>query len=50
MDVRQQSDNANDKINAILSFPSMLLNNQYRDTVESIGKVFEPQLNLGIEF
>jgi hypothetical protein len=49
-DVRQPLGNVDDKINKIKSIPSMFFNSQYRDTLESMGRIFEPQLNLGIEF
>ena len=50
IDVHQPFDNGSGKFNAVKSLPSMFLNFQYRDTFESIGRIFEPQLNLGIEF
>lgn len=50
IDVRQSLENVDDKINKIKSIPSMFLNSQYRDTLESMGRIFEPQVNLGIEF
>ncbi|MCX5853799.1 MAG: hypothetical protein NTZ24_04295 [Deltaproteobacteria bacterium] len=50
IDVHQLVDNGSGKFIAVKSLPSMFLNFQYRDTFESIGRIFEPQLNLGIEF
>ncbi|GEM_PF-719478 len=50
IDIRQPSSNGDDKINKIKSFSSMFFNSQYRDTFESLGRIFEPQVNLGIEF
>lgn len=50
IEVRKPITDANEKFNTIKSLPSMFLNSQYRDTFESVGKIFEPQLNLGIEF
>lgn len=48
--LKQPYGNESDRLNAVKSFPSVLLNFQYRETFESIGRIFEPQLNLGIEF
>ncbi len=39
-----------DKSNTIKSLPTMFLTSSYKDAFGSIGKVFEPQLNLRIEF
>jgi hypothetical protein len=50
VDGRQASGSGSDKLYAIKSLPSMFLNSSYRDTFESLGKVFEPQVNLSIEF
>jgi len=50
IDIRQPLSNVDDKINKIKSVPSMFFNYQYRDTFESMGRIFEPQINLGIEF
>ena len=50
VDIRQSSGNEVDKLAAIKSLPSMLVNSSYRDNFESLGKIFEPQLNLSIEF
>ncbi|MEI8173676.1 MAG: hypothetical protein WCH07_09365 [Deltaproteobacteria bacterium] len=50
IDIHQPVDNGSGKFIAVKSLPSMFLNFQYRDTFESIGRIFEPQLNLGIEF
>ena len=50
VDVRQSSGSGVDKLYAIKSLPSMFLNSSYRDTFESLGKIFEPQVNLSIEF
>ncbi|MGZ6249282.1 MAG: hypothetical protein ACXWMC_06680 [Syntrophales bacterium] len=50
VDIRQSSGNEVDKLSAIKSLPSMLVNSSYRDNFESLGKIFEPQLNLSIEF
>jgi len=30
--------------------PTIFLHSPYQDTFESIGKIFEPEVNLGIEF
>ncbi|HYA14001.1 MAG TPA: hypothetical protein VEF33_06645 [Syntrophales bacterium] len=38
------------KVDAIKSLPNSFLNSQYRDTFQSIGKIFEPEVKLGIEF
>ncbi|HEX7534714.1 MAG TPA: hypothetical protein VF343_05610 [Syntrophales bacterium] len=50
VDIRQSSGNEVDKLSAIKSLPSMFLNSSYRDNFESLGKIFEPQVNLSIEF
>jgi hypothetical protein len=50
VDGRQESGSGNDKLSAIKSLPSVFLNSPYRDTFESLGKIFEPQVNLSIEF
>lgn len=50
LDAHQPVDNGSGKFDDVKSLPSMFLNFQYRDTFESIGRIFEPQLNLGIEF
>ena len=50
VDMRQASGSGADKLYAIKSLPSMFVNSPYRDTFESLGKIFEPQLNLSIEF
>jgi hypothetical protein len=42
--------NEGNKWGTIKSLPATFLHAQYRDTFESIGKIFEPQVNLGIEF
>jgi len=50
VDGREASGSGGDKLYAIKSLPSMFLNSSYRDTFESLGKIFEPQVNLSIEF
>ncbi len=50
VDIRQPSGSGVDKLYAIKSLPSMFVNSPYRDTFESLGKIFEPQVNLSIEF
>jgi len=50
VDARQASGSGSDKLYAVKSLPSMFLNSSYRDTFESLGKIFEPQVNLSIEF
>jgi hypothetical protein len=50
LDAHQPVDNGSGKFADVKSLPSMFLNFKYRDTFESIGRIFEPQLNLGIEF
>jgi hypothetical protein len=50
VDGRQASGSGVDKLYAVKSLPSMFLNSSYRDTFESLGKIFEPQVNLSIEF
>ena len=50
VDIRQQTGSENDKLNTLKNLPSTFLNSSYKDTFESLGKVFEPQVNLGIQF
>jgi hypothetical protein len=50
VDIRQSSGSSVDKLYAIKSLPSTFLNSSYRDTFQSLGKIFEPQVNLSIEF
>ena len=50
VDIRQSSGSGVDKLYAIKSLPSTFLNSSYRDTFQSLGKIFEPQVNLSIEF
>ncbi|MCG6533082.1 MAG: hypothetical protein L7F78_00020 [Syntrophales bacterium LBB04] len=50
IDGRQASGKGSDKLYAVKTLPSMFLNSPYRDTFESLGKIFEPQVNLSIEF
>lgn len=50
VDMHQASGNSVDKLSTIKSLPSMFVNSPYRDTFESLGKIFEPQVNLSIEF
>jgi hypothetical protein len=49
VDIRQLAGNESDKVNTIKSLPSMFLNSPHKDTLESLGKIFEPQVNLSIE-
>lgn len=42
--------NEGNKRDTIKSLPATFLHSPYQDTFESIGKIFEPQVNLGIEF
>jgi len=50
LDIRQSTGNESEKLNTIKSLPSMFLNSPYRESFESLGKIFEPQVNLSIEF
>ena len=50
VDIRQQTGSENDKLNTLKALPSTFLNSSYKDTFESLGKIFEPQVNLGIQF
>lgn len=50
IDMNEKSKTGFDKVDAIKSLPSTFINAPYEDTVESIGKIFEPQVNLRIEF
>lgn len=49
-DVINTSGDGSDKLSAIKSLPATLLSPTHRESIESIGKIFEPQVNLGIEF
>ena len=49
-DIYQIQSDDNTKLNAIKSLPTSFLTSQYRDTFQSIGKIFEPEVKLGIEF
>jgi hypothetical protein len=49
-DVKKTSGDGSDKLNSIKSLPDTLFAPTYRESIESIGKIFEPQVNLGIEF
>jgi hypothetical protein len=50
IDAQGKSDDAANKINTFIALPSMLMNDQYGDVLKSMGEIFKPQLNLGIEF
>jgi hypothetical protein len=50
IDARREKGNTNDKMETVMMLPSMLSNDQYKDTFKSIGKIFEPRLSLEIEF
>jgi len=50
VDIRQSSGSGDDKLYAIKSLPSTFMNSSYRDTFQTLGKIFEPQVNLSIEF
>ena len=50
LDMTRSLSNGQNKWNTIKSLPSTFLHSPYGDTFESLGKVFEPQVNLGIEF
>ena len=49
-DVKKTSGEGSDKLNSIKSLPATLLAPTHRESIEAIGKIFEPQVNLGIEF
>jgi len=49
-DISQIKSDDDTKLNAIKSLPNSFLSSQYRDTFQSIGKIFEPEVKLGIEF
>ena len=49
-DIYQIQGDDNTRLNAIKSLPTSFLTSQYRDTFQSIGKIFEPEVKLGIEF
>lgn len=46
----EPSGEGSDKFNELKSFPSTFLTLPYRDAFESVGRIFEPQVNLRIEF
>jgi hypothetical protein len=48
--MNQKSKDGFNKVDAIKSLPSTFLDAPYENTIESIGKIFEPQVNLRIEF
>lgn len=50
IDVQKPSSEGSDKLSEIKSLPSTFFTSPYRDTFESIGRIFEPQVNLKIEF
>jgi hypothetical protein len=49
-DLHQIQGDDSTKLDAIKSLPTSFLTSQYRDTFQSIGKIFEPEIKLGIEF
>jgi len=49
-DMHQIQSDDSTKFNAIKSLQTSFLTSQYRDTFQSIGKIFEPEVKLGIEF
>ena len=49
-DISQIQGDDNTKLNAIKSLPNSFLTSQYRDAFQSMGKIFEPEVKLGIEF
>jgi hypothetical protein len=49
-DIQHTSGKEIGKFDTIVSLPSLFLNSQYRESLESVGKIFEPQVSLGIEF
>ncbi|MEN6320310.1 MAG: hypothetical protein ABFD82_16350 [Syntrophaceae bacterium] len=50
IDMNQKSKDGFNKADAIKSLPTTFLDAPYGNTIESIGKIFEPQVNLRIEF
>jgi hypothetical protein len=50
IDAQKPSGEGSDKLNEFKSLPSTFFTSPYRDTFESIGRIFEPQVNLKIEF
>jgi hypothetical protein len=45
-----RSNNADGNWETVKSLPALLGNLPYRDNLETMGKIFAPQLDLGIEF
>lgn len=50
IDAQKPSGEGSDKLYEIKALPSTFFTSPYRDTFESIGRIFEPQVNLKIEF
>jgi hypothetical protein len=50
IDAQKPSGEGSDTFHEIKTLPSTFLTSPYRDTFESIGRIFEPQVNLKIEF
>lgn len=50
IDARKITAGGSDKLDSIKSIPSVFLTSSYRDTFESIGRMFEPRVDLRIEF
>jgi len=49
-DMTELFSNEGNKWDTIKSLPTIFLHSPYQDTFESIGKIFEPQINLRIDF
>jgi len=47
---QKPSGEVSDKLNEFKFLPSTFFTSTYRDSFESIGRIFEPQVNLRIEF
>jgi hypothetical protein len=50
IDAQKPSGEGSATLHEIKTLPSTFLTSPYRDTFESIGRIFEPQVNLKIEF
>ncbi|MCX5843729.1 MAG: hypothetical protein NT022_08265 [Deltaproteobacteria bacterium] len=50
IDAQKPSGEGSDTLHEIKALPSTFFTSPYRDRLESIGKIFEPQVNLKIEF
>jgi hypothetical protein len=50
IDAQKSSGEGSNKLNEFKSLPPTFFTSPYKDTFESMGRIFEPQVNLRIEF